>query len=67
MESVQGELFPKAKPPSLKIFFFSGGILFLVLGLGNLIWGSEVSLLCENLCNIIILQFVGLLPRVYGI
>lgn len=22
MESVQGELFPKAKPPSLKIFFF---------------------------------------------
>ena len=36
-------------------------------GLGNLIWCSELSLLCDNLCNIIILQFVGLLPRVCGI
>ena len=36
-------------------------------GLGTLIWGSEFSLLCENLCNIIILQFVGLLPRMCGI
>ena len=27
--------------------------------LGNLTWGSELSLLWKNLCNIIILQFVG--------
>ena len=35
-------------------------------GLGSLTWGSELSLLWENLCNIIILQFVGCPPRGYG-
>ena len=29
------------------------------LRLGSLTWGSGLSLLCENLCNIIIFQFVG--------
>ena len=36
-------------------------------GLGSLTWGSECSLLWENLCNIIILQFADCLPRGYGI
>ena len=35
-------------------------------GLGSLMWGSDLSLLWENLCNIIILQFVGHPPRGYG-
>ena len=34
--------------------------------LGSLMWGSELSLLWENLCNITILQFVGCLPRDMG-
>ena len=29
-------------------------------------WGSDLSLLSENLCNVIILQFVGCPPRVMG-
>ena len=36
-------------------------------GLEGLTWGSELSLLCENLCNIINLQFVGCPPRGYRI
>ena len=36
-------------------------------GLGSLTWGSELSLLWENLCNIIILQFVGCPPRGMGL
>ena len=35
--------------------------------LGSLMWGSEVSLLWENLCDIIIFQFVCHPPCVYGI
>ena len=35
--------------------------------LGNLVWGSELSFLWENFCGIIILQFVGHPPRLYGI
>ena len=34
--------------------------------LGSLMWGSEVSLLWENFCDIIILQFVGHPPRSGG-
>ena len=33
---------------------------------GSLIWGQN-SLLCENLCNIIVFQFVGCPPGRYGI
>ena len=41
------------------------GLLFLVLtpGLRSLTWDSELLLLWQNLCNIIILQFVGHPPR----
>ena len=35
--------------------------------LGSLVWGSELSLLWENLCDIIIFQFVGRPPGAYGI
>ena len=35
--------------------------------LGSLMWGSEPSLQWENLCGIIVLQFVGCLPGSYGI
>ena len=35
--------------------------------LGSLIWGSEFSLLWENFCDIIVLQFVGHPPWWYGI
>jgi len=35
--------------------------------LGSLTWDLEISLLLENFCDIIILQFVGYLPRGYGI
>ena len=31
--------------------------------LGSLIWGSELSLLWENFCDIIVLWFVGCPPR----
>ena len=34
---------------------------------GILTWCSELSFLWESLCNIVILQFVGCLPRRYGI
>ena len=34
--------------------------------LGSLTWGSEVSLLWENLCDTIIFQFVGHPPGGYG-
>ena len=46
------------------------GPLFPVLDLqarGSLTWGSELSLLWENLCNIIIFQFLGHPPRENGI
>ena len=37
------------------------------LGLWGLIWGSEFLLLWENLCSVIILQFVGRLhPGLMG-
>ena len=36
-------------------------------GWGAWQWGSELSLLWENLCNIIIFQFVSCLPNGYGI
>ena len=35
--------------------------------LGSLMWGSELSLLWENFCGIIISQFVGRPPSRYGI
>ena len=35
--------------------------------LGSLMWGSELSLLWENLRDIIILQFVGCPPRGYEV
>ena len=35
--------------------------------LGSLTWGSELSLLWENLCDIIIFPFVGRPPGGYGI
>ena len=35
--------------------------------LGSLIWGSELSLLWENLCDVIIFQFVGHPLGGYGI
>ena len=45
------------------------GLLFPVQTprLGSLTWGSELSLLWENFCDIIILQFVGCPTRGYGI
>ena len=48
---------------------FSGGSSFCCQAprLGSLMWGSELSLLWENLCDIIIFQFVGCPPGRYGI
>ena len=41
--------------------------LCLIPRLGSLTWGSEPSLQCENIFGIIVLQFVGHSPGVYGI
>ena len=35
--------------------------------LGSLMWGSELSLLWDNFCGIIVFQFVGCPPGWYGI
>ena len=35
--------------------------------LGNLLWDSEFSLLWENFCGIIVFQFMGCPPSLYGI
>ena len=35
--------------------------------LGSLMWGSELSLLWDNFCGIIVFQFVGCPPSRYGI
>ena len=47
----------------------SGGSSFWcqMPSLGSLTWGLELSLLRENLCNIIIFHFVGRPPNGYGI
>ena len=37
------------------------------LMLGNLMWGSGLSFLWENLCDMIFFQFMGLPPSGYGI
>ena len=48
-------------------FFGSSSSWCWTVKLQKLMWGSELLLLWENLCNIIVLQFLGLPPRIYGV
>ena len=54
----------QSSPAGLQSHMFCG-LLFPVLDPqdGGLMWGSELSVLWEKLCNIIILQFTGCPPE----
>ena len=56
-------------PVGLQSQMLCGGLLLLMpdTRLGSLTWSPKFSLLWEIFCGIIILQFVGHLPRGYGI
>ena len=60
--------FPQSNPTGLQSQFL-WGILFALPDpqAGEAVSGSELSLLWENFCGIIIFQFVGHLPSVCGI
>ena len=59
-------LVPRSSHTEAKCFGVSSSWC-LALRLGRLTWGSGHSLLQENLCSIVIFQFVGHLPSSYGI